>query len=97
MRSALAAGSSARNSKVAAACISCMTQAVAAFGPSVLAVKLVAQALPTVFAEAKDPKVKKQAASTALELYRWLGDAVMPLLEDVRDSQKKDLQKSMHW
>lgn len=36
--------------------------------------------------------MKKQASNTALELYRWLGDAVMPLLEDVRDAQKKDLK-----
>lgn len=89
---ALAAGSANRLAKVARPSLVCMQKALAAFGASALSVSVIAQALPPIFSNAKDRKVRQEAVKTAVELYRWMGDALMPLLDEVRESQKKELE-----
>lgn len=90
---ALAAGSGNRLAKIAAPSLVCMQKALSAFGTSALAVSIVAQALPPIFQSAKDRKVRTEAVKTSVELFRWMGAALMPLLDEVRDSQKIELEK----
>jgi cytoskeleton-associated protein 5 len=89
---ALAAGSANRLAKIARPSLVCMQKALAAFGAQAISASVIAQALPPIFSSAKDRKVREEAVKTAVELYRWMGDALMPLLDEVRDSQKKELE-----
>lgn len=89
---ALAAGSANRLAKIARPSLVCMQKALTAFGASTLCVSIIAQALPPIFSNAKDRKVREEAVKTAVELYRWMGDALIPLLDEVRESQKKELE-----
>ena len=89
MLTALVAGSAHRLPKIAQPSLACMTKLLSTFGPAVLSAPLIAQALPPIFLNAKDRKVREAAVNLSVELYRWMGDALMPLLEEVRDSQKK--------
>jgi cytoskeleton-associated protein 5 len=88
----LVRGTLHKSPKIQLPCLQLLTKAVVAFGVGAIAVKAVAQALPPVFASAKDKKCREEAVACATELYRRMGDKLMPLLDQLRPVQRKELE-----
>ena len=75
-----------RQPKIVAGCAAVLTSIVEAFGPGVLNVKSVLKALPKVF-DNTDKNARDQAKALAIELHRWLGDAIAASFKDIKPVQ----------
>ncbi|BFZ57087.1 hypothetical protein PYCC9005_004137 [Savitreella phatthalungensis] len=85
-------GLSAKLPKLVAATASAIRHIYAAFGAKTVKAKPAVQALPKLFSHA-DKNVRAEALELAITLYRWLGDAVRPmLLADLKPVQVKELE-----
>lgn len=80
--------------KTIAATISALTSIYAAFGARTVDPKPVLKILPTLFAHA-DKNVRAEATKLAIELYRWLKDAMKPMFfNDLKPVQQKELDEA---
>ena len=82
----------AKQPKVVAANVAALTALVRAFGGEQVNVRLVAQCLPKVFAHA-DKQVRAEGADLAVELHRWIGAGLAPVLAQLKDIQAKELEQ----
>lgn len=64
---------------------------VKAFGAAQIPLKVIVKALPPLF-EHVDGKVRAEAQAIAVELYRWVGQAIRPALQSLRPAQMKALE-----
>ncbi|KAJ3290966.1 Cytoskeleton associated protein 5 [Rhizoclosmatium sp. JEL0117] len=76
--------------KNVAACVSALKEMLRNFGSKVVPVKPLLKQLAKLF-DHKDGTVRTEATNLALELYRWLGPAILPSLNDLKPVQLKDL------
>ncbi|KAI8616669.1 armadillo-type protein [Chytriomyces sp. MP71] len=60
------------------------------FGSKVVPVKPLLKQLPKLF-DHKDGSVRNEATALAIEMYKWLGPAILPSLNDLKPVQLKDL------
>ncbi|KAI8849851.1 armadillo-type protein [Chytridium lagenaria] len=72
------------------ACINVMKEAIRMFGIKVVNVKLILKQLPKMF-DHKDKNVRAEASALTVEMYRWLGKALMPSIGELKPLQLKDL------
>lgn len=63
------------------------------FGIKNLNVKPLVKKLPPLFGHS-DKNVRAEANAMTIELYRWLGKAIMPSLEDLKPVQQKELTEA---
>lgn len=78
--------------KIVAATTMAMKKIYEAFGAKTVKAKPAVQVLPKLFTHA-DKNVRAEATELAIILYRWLGDAVKPmLLADLKPVQVKELE-----
>lgn len=78
--------------KIVAATTMTIKKIYEAFGAKTVKAKPVVQVLPKLFTHA-DKNVRAEATEMAIILYRWLGDAVKPmLLADLKPVQVKELE-----
>ncbi|KAI4095958.1 MAG: hypothetical protein LQ344_001339 [Seirophora lacunosa] len=79
--------------KIIAATLAALTSIFHAYGVKIVDPKPVLKALPKVFGHA-DKNVRAEAQSLAVELYRWLREAMKTLFwNDLKPVQQQDLEK----
>ncbi|KAJ3118323.1 Microtubule-associated protein, microtubule dynamics during spindle orientation [Phlyctochytrium bullatum] len=74
------------------ACITAMREAVRLFGVKVVNIKPILKHLVKVF-DHKDKNVRAEATALTVEIYRWVGAALMPSIGELKPVQLKDLQE----
>ena len=85
-------GLSAKLPKLVAATTNAMRQIYTQFGAKTVRAKPAVQVLPKLFSHA-DKNVRAEALELAITLYKWLGDAIRPmLLADLKPVQVKELE-----
>ena len=79
--------------KLIAASLSALTSIFHAYGVKIVDPKPVLKALPKIFGHA-DKNVRAEASNLAVELYRWLREAIKTLFwNDLKPVQQQDLEK----
>lgn len=80
--------------KIIAATITTFTSIYATFGARTVDPKPVLKALPALFGHA-DKNVRAEATKLAIELYKWLKDAMKPMFfNDLKPVQQKELEEA---
>jgi len=83
---------SAKQPKVVAAALSALVSIVHAYGCKTVDPKPILKALPKVFGHA-DKNVRAESTKLAVELYRWLREAMKPMFwSDLKPTQQTDLE-----
>ena len=72
--------------KIVAACCQLVRAAVRDFGSKVIALKPVVKTFPKLL-EHSDKAVREEAKSLAVELYRWINNALKPCLSNIKPVQ----------
>lgn len=86
-------GLDAKLPKLVATTTSVLTNLIRTFGTKNLNVKPLVKKLPPLFGHS-DKNVRAEANAMTIELYRWLGKAIMPSLEDLKPVQQKELTEA---
>ncbi|PWN24656.1 ARM repeat-containing protein, partial [Jaminaea rosea] len=84
-------GLSAKQPKVVSGCVAALTALVRDFGPKQVVPKPILKRLPDVFAHS-DKTVRAEGAQLAVELHRYLGAALEPTIDSLKDIQAKELR-----
>ncbi|KAJ2888463.1 hypothetical protein FB639_000626 [Coemansia asiatica] len=84
-------GFDAKQPKAVAAAVAAVKDIVSSFGVKFLTLKPLLKALLKPFAH-KDNSVRAEAQRLAVELYRWMGQAIMPSLQDLPPVLHKELE-----
>lgn len=85
------AGLSAKQPKLVAGSVATLTELVRAFGPKQVTPKPIMKRLPDIFGHA-DKNVRAEGSQLAQELHRYLGAALRPTIESLKEIQAKELQ-----
>lgn len=82
-------GTKSKNPKISVGCIQILTEVIRSFGTMVVPVEGLLPKLP-VLLEDRDQKVRNEAKSLTVEIYRWLGDELRAkvLKPDILKAQK---------
>ncbi|KAI8601375.1 armadillo-type protein, partial [Dissophora ornata] len=86
-------GLDAKLPKLVATTTNALAAIVRTFGVKSLNVKPLIKKLPPLFGHS-DKNVRAEAQALTIELYRWLGKAIMPSLEDLKPVQQKELTEA---
>ncbi|KAF9924030.1 Microtubule-associated protein, microtubule dynamics during spindle orientation [Linnemannia zychae] len=86
-------GLDAKLPKLVATTTNVLAAIVRNFGIKNLNVKPLVKKLPPLFGHS-DKNVRAEATAMTIELYRWLGKAIMPSLEDLKPVQQKELTEA---
>lgn len=78
--------------KVVSECFSVISRIISDFGPHKVALKELVEYIKTALNQS-NPVIKKSAQSTTVTLYSYLGENLLPLLTDIKDSTMKALQE----
>ncbi|XP_062405946.1 cytoskeleton-associated protein 5-like isoform X3 [Sardina pilchardus] len=81
-----------KNPKITLACVETIRKSLSEFGPKVVTLKPVVKVLPKLF-ESREKAVRDEAKLLAIELYRWIRDAVRPALQNINSVQLKELEE----
>ncbi|KAJ2758989.1 hypothetical protein IWQ57_006673, partial [Coemansia nantahalensis] len=84
-------GFDAKQPKAVAATVTAIRDIVHAFGIGSLGLKPLLKALAKPFAH-RDNSVRAEAQQLAVELYRWVGQAIVPSLQDLPPVLLKELE-----
>ncbi|KAI9595885.1 armadillo-type protein [Syncephalis fuscata] len=76
--------------KLVAMCVTSLREIVQAFGVRTFNVKPLLKVIPKMFAHT-DKNVRAEASLLVVELYRWLGDALIGQLQELKPVQVKEL------
>ena len=86
-------GLSNKQPKIVASTLAALTALYHAYGVKIVEPKPALKALPKAFGHA-DKNVRAEASNLAVELYRWLREAMKPLFwEELKPVQQQDLEK----
>jgi len=85
-------GTEQKNPKIVSGCVNLMTQALREFGNKVISIKPIVKRLPTLL-EDRDKTVRDETKALTVEIYRWIGVALNPLLTSVKAVQLAELEK----
>ncbi|KAG0277377.1 Microtubule-associated protein, microtubule dynamics during spindle orientation [Linnemannia exigua] len=86
-------GLDAKLPKLVATTTSVLTAIIRTFGIKGVNVKPLVKKLPPLFGHS-DKNVRAEANAMTIELYRWLGKAIVPSLEDLKPVQQKELTEA---
>ncbi|XP_030845166.1 cytoskeleton-associated protein 5-A isoform X3 [Strongylocentrotus purpuratus] len=78
--------------KIVTACLEVMASAVREFGSKVITLKPIVKSVPKVL-EHSDKNVREKAKQLAIDLYRWIGAAIKPSLQNIKPVQLKELEE----
>ncbi|XP_017297361.1 cytoskeleton-associated protein 5 isoform X2 [Kryptolebias marmoratus] len=81
-----------KNPKIVVACIETLRKALSEFGSKIVMLKLVVKVLPKQF-ESREKAVRDEAKLLAVEIYRWIRDALRPPLQNINSVQLKELEE----
>ncbi|XP_075732811.1 cytoskeleton-associated protein 5-A-like [Rhipicephalus microplus] len=80
-----------KNPKIVAACVATLRECLRLYGARVVAVKPLFKALPKLL-EDRDKTVREKSKLLTVELYRWIGDALKPMLQSLKPIQVSELE-----
>ncbi|KAH0620748.1 hypothetical protein JD844_021478 [Phrynosoma platyrhinos] len=81
-----------KNPKIIVACIETLRRALSEFGSKIISLKPVIKVLPKLF-ESREKAVRDEAKLLAVEIYRWIRDALRPPLQNINSLQLKELEE----
>uniref|UniRef100_A0A3B4TC70 Cytoskeleton associated protein 5 n=1 Tax=Seriola dumerili TaxID=41447 RepID=A0A3B4TC70_SERDU len=81
-----------KNPKIVVACIETLRKALSEFGSKIVTLKPVVKVLPKQF-ESREKAVRDEAKLLAVEIYRWIRDALRPPLQNINSVQLKELEE----
>ncbi|TRY98078.1 hypothetical protein DNTS_023531 [Danionella cerebrum] len=81
-----------KNPKVVVACIETLRKALCEFGSKIITLKPVVKVLPKLF-ESREKAVRDEAKLLAVEIYRWIRDALRAPLQNINSVQLKELEE----
>ncbi|XP_057691875.1 cytoskeleton-associated protein 5 isoform X1 [Corythoichthys intestinalis] len=81
-----------KNPKIVVACIETLRKALSEFGPKIVTLKPIVKVLPKQF-ESRDKAVRDEAKMFAIEIYKWIRDALRPSLQNVNSVLLKELEE----
>ncbi|XP_047658144.1 cytoskeleton-associated protein 5 isoform X2 [Tachysurus fulvidraco] len=81
-----------KNPKIVVACIETLRKALSEFGSKIITLKPVVKVLPKLF-ESREKAVRDEAKLLAVEIYKWIRDALRAPLQNINSVQLKDLEE----
>ncbi|KAM5316413.1 cytoskeleton-associated protein 5 isoform 1-T2 [Glossophaga mutica] len=81
-----------KNPKIIVACTETLRKALSEFGSKIILLKPIIKVLPKLF-ESRDKAVRDEAKLIAVEIYRWIRDALRPPLQNINSLQLKELEE----
>ncbi|XP_075783714.1 cytoskeleton-associated protein 5 isoform X2 [Pelodiscus sinensis] len=81
-----------KNPKIIVACIETLRKALSDFGSKIISLKPIIKVLPKLF-ESREKAVRDEAKLLAVEIYRWIRDALRPPLQNINSVQLKELEE----
>uniref|UniRef100_A0A4W6F1F4 Cytoskeleton associated protein 5 n=1 Tax=Lates calcarifer TaxID=8187 RepID=A0A4W6F1F4_LATCA len=81
-----------KNPKIVVACIETVRKALSEFGSKIVTLKPVVKVLPKQF-ESREKAVRDEAKLLAVEIYKWIRDALRPSLQNINSVQLKELEE----
>ncbi|CAO2579863.1 Cytoskeleton-associated protein 5 [Lemmus lemmus] len=81
-----------KNPKIIVACTETLRKALSEFGSKVILLKPIIKVLPKLF-ESRDKAVRDEAKLIAVEIYRWIRDALRHPLQNINSVQLKELEE----
>ncbi|XP_008103083.1 cytoskeleton-associated protein 5 isoform X2 [Anolis carolinensis] len=81
-----------KNPKIIVACIETLRKALSEFGSKIISLKPIIKVLPKLF-ESREKAVRDEAKLLAVEIYRWIRDALRPPLQNINSLQLKELEE----
>uniref|UniRef100_A0A668AMQ0 Cytoskeleton associated protein 5 n=1 Tax=Myripristis murdjan TaxID=586833 RepID=A0A668AMQ0_9TELE len=81
-----------KNPKIVVACIETLRKALSEFGSKIVTLKPVVKILPKQF-ESREKAVRDEAKLLAVEIYKWIRDALRPPLQNINSVQLKELEE----
>ncbi|XP_063145766.1 cytoskeleton-associated protein 5 isoform X3 [Candoia aspera] len=81
-----------KNPKIIVACIETLRKALSEFGSKIITLKSIIKVLPKLF-ESREKAVRDEAKLLAVEIYRWIKDALRPPLQNINSLQLKELEE----
>ncbi|XP_026220728.1 cytoskeleton-associated protein 5 isoform X3 [Anabas testudineus] len=81
-----------KNPKIVVACIETLRKALSEFGSKIVTLKPVVKVLPKQF-ESREKAVRDEAKLLAIEIYKWIRDALRPPLQNINSVQLKELEE----
>lgn len=76
--------------KIVTACLEVMASAVREFGSKVITLKPIVKSVPKVL-EHSDKNVRDKGKQLAIDLYRWIGAAIKPSLQNIKPVQVRKI------
>ncbi|CAG0924320.1 unnamed protein product, partial [Notodromas monacha] len=80
-----------KNPKAVLGCIHACTCIVKEFGPKVLSLKPLLKQIPKIL-DHRDGSVREEGKALCIELYRWIGVALKPQMQDLKPIQVTELE-----
>ncbi|KAM6980607.1 cytoskeleton-associated protein 5-like [Aplochiton taeniatus] len=80
-----------KNPKIVLACAESIRRALSEFGSKTITLKPVVKVLPKLF-ESREKAVRDEAKLLAVEIYKWIRDALRPSLQNITPVQLKELE-----
>ncbi|KAM7003260.1 cytoskeleton-associated protein 5 isoform 2-T4 [Tautogolabrus adspersus] len=81
-----------KNPKIVVTCFEALRRALSEFGSKIVTLKPVVKALPKQF-ESREKAVRDEAKLLAIEIYKWIRDALRPPLQGINSVQLKELEE----
>uniref|UniRef100_A0A3Q2ZF28 Cytoskeleton associated protein 5 n=1 Tax=Hippocampus comes TaxID=109280 RepID=A0A3Q2ZF28_HIPCM len=81
-----------KNPKIVVACIETLRKALSEFGSKIVTLKPVVKVLPKQF-ESREKAVRDEAKMLAVEIYKWIRDALKPSLQNINSVLLKELEE----
>ncbi|XP_008302858.1 cytoskeleton-associated protein 5, partial [Stegastes partitus] len=81
-----------KNPKIVVACIETLRRGLSEFGSKIVTLKPVVKILPKQF-ESREKAVRDEAKLLAVEIYKWIRDALRPSLQNINSVQLKELEE----
>ncbi|KAM4617287.1 cytoskeleton-associated protein 5 isoform 1-T3 [Discoglossus pictus] len=81
-----------KNPKIVVACVETVRRALSEFGSKIMSLKPIIKVLPKLF-ESREKAVRDEAKLLAVEIYRWIRDALRTPLQNINPVQLKELEE----
>ncbi|XP_063053472.1 cytoskeleton-associated protein 5 isoform X2 [Engraulis encrasicolus] len=81
-----------KNPKIVVTCVETLRKALSEFGSKIITLKPVVKLLPKLF-ESREKAVRDEAKLLAIEIYKWIRDALRPPLQGINSVQLKELEE----
>uniref|UniRef100_A0A4X2KWP8 Cytoskeleton-associated protein 5 n=1 Tax=Vombatus ursinus TaxID=29139 RepID=A0A4X2KWP8_VOMUR len=85
-------GLDSKNPKITVACIETLRKALSEFGSKIILLKPIIKVLPKLF-ESREKAIRDEAKLIAVEIYRWIRDALKAPLQNINSVQLKELEE----